>query len=102
MGKVAKYVELPLRPEKVEEFRALLEANRQHTKIEVGTLEWASYDVIGKPNSVAMFEVYADESASQEHDRSPALAPILERLDEFLDGAPTIVSLEYRAGKQDV
>ncbi|WP_162619619.1 hypothetical protein [Salinicola peritrichatus] len=55
MGKVAKYVELPLRPEKIEEFRALLEANRQHTKIEAGTMVWASYDVIGKPNSVAMF-----------------------------------------------
>ncbi|MGP6204579.1 putative quinol monooxygenase [Microbacterium sp. F2] len=101
MTKVAKYVELPLRADKVEEFRVLLEANRQHTKIEPGTLEWAIYAVDGKPSSVAMFEVYEDESASAEHDTSPALAPILERLGEFLDGDPVIVNLRYERGKYD-
>lgn len=101
MGKVAKYVELPLRAEKVAEFHTLLEANRLHTKIEPGTLEWAVYDVAGKPNSVAMFEIYRDAEASAEHDRSPALAPILERLGEFLDGEPVIVELAYRSGRED-
>lgn len=55
----------------------------------------------GEPNSVAMFELYRDEAASAEHDASPALAPILERLGEFLDGESLIKSLAYVSSRED-
>lgn len=101
MTKVAKYVELAIHPEKLEEFMSMLEANRQHTKQEPGTLEWAIYAVDGKPSSVAMFEVYENQAASDEHDRSPALEPILARLGEFLASEAVIVPLTYHVGRSD-
>jgi len=101
MTRVGKFVHLPIKPERFEEFMELLEANRQHTKTEPGTLEWSMLAVDGEPYSVAMYELYADAAASAEHDRSPALAPILERLEEFLAGAPTIMGLRYLSGRDD-
>jgi quinol monooxygenase YgiN len=101
MTRVGKFVYLPIKPERFDEFQELLEANRQHTKIESGTLEWSLFSVDGEPHSVAMFELYENEEASAEHDRSPALVPILEQLDDFLSGAPTIMGLTYDKGRSD-
>lgn len=101
MTRVGKFVHLPIRPERLDEFKELLEANRQHTKVEPGTLQWSLFSVDGEPHSVAMFELYEDEEASAEHDRSPALAPILDQLDDFLSGTPTIMGLTYEKGRDD-
>jgi len=90
---IAKFVLLPIKPERKAEFMTLLEANRTHTQSEKGALVWTLHDVADAPGSVAMYEVYEDEAASAEHDASPALAPILEQLGDFLAGEPTIVAM---------
>ena len=48
-----------------------------------------------------MYEVYTDQAASDEHDKSPALAPILERLGEFLSGEPTIIEMDVDKHRLD-
>lgn len=101
MPTVGKFVYLQIKPDRMAEFGRLLEANRQHTKIEKGTLEWTLHAVPGEPSSVAMYELYEDQEASDEHDRSPALVPILSRLDEFLSGPAVIVPLQPDKSRND-
>lgn len=99
---VAKFVLLPLLPERKEEFLQLLEANRQHTKQEPGTRMWTLHSVRDQPDSVAMYEVYDDEDASDAHDTgNPPLQQILRELPEFLSGEPTILTLDVSATRED-
>jgi quinol monooxygenase YgiN len=93
MAHVAKFVLLPIKPGRKEEFMTLIEANRDHVKTEPGALTWTLHHVDGAPDSIAMYETYESEEASAEHDRSPALAPVLAALPEFLAGEPTIIPM---------
>lgn len=93
MPHIAKFVLLPIKPGRKAEFMTLLEANRDHVKTETGNLVFTLHDVDGAPDSIAMYETYEDEEASAEHDRSPALAPVLAALPEFLAGEPTIIAM---------
>lgn len=93
MTHIAKFVLLPIKLDRKAEFMTLLEANRAHTQSEKGALIWTLHDVKDAPGSVAMYEVYEDAAAAAEHDASPALAPILQQLGDFLDGEPTIVDM---------
>ncbi|GGF38016.1 putative quinol monooxygenase [Subtercola lobariae] len=93
MPHLAKFVYLTLRPERKDDFMALIEANRLHTQNEPGTLEWTLLSVVGEPDSIAMYEIYDGQSGSDNHDESPALAAVLAALADSVTSEPVIMNL---------
>ncbi|MEF2978948.1 putative quinol monooxygenase [Subtercola sp. YIM 133946] len=93
MAHLAKFVYLKLRPERRDDFMALIEANRLHTQNEPGTLDWTLLSVVGEPDSIAMYEIYDGQQGSDEHDESPALAAVLAALGDSVTSEPVIMNL---------
>lgn len=92
MTRIAKFILLPAKAERRDELLELLNNIRRATKDEPGTQQWILHDVDGQPNSVAMYEVYDDEAASDQHtNTNPQLVHLLPRVGEFLDGEPIVL-----------
>lgn len=97
MSKIAKYVLLTSREGRREDLIRLLDPVRVASQAEVGTEVWSLHMVTGSPDAVALYEVYVNEAAAEEHDRLPALAEALRQLGGVLAGEPSITVLEVHS-----
>ena len=73
-------VRIKIKPERVEEFMAGVEANgRAARKTEPGCL---GFDILADPNdrtNVMLYETYADEAAFEAHQQTPHFKKYLEK-----------------------
>ena len=102
MTRAAKFVLLVVKPERRAELLAILNEVRRTTRAESGTQQWLLHDVLGRPDSVAMYEIYDDHAADVVHTNTNApLVGLLPRLNDFLAEPAMVVDLEIVSTRED-
>jgi quinol monooxygenase YgiN len=97
MVRLALYVPLEAKPEKVDELEQFLRDGQALAEQEPGTTAWFALRM--GPTSFAIFDVFPDEESRQAHLNGRIAEALMTRADELLTGAPQIHQLDVVASK---
>lgn len=85
-------VVLPVKPEHVEEFAALVEENVTGTRQDEGVITFNYHKVIGEPTWI-LYEIWESKEHSDAHRRKPDVQAFFAKAPQLLAGEPKIYSL---------
>jgi quinol monooxygenase YgiN len=94
MNRIAKYVQMTVKPEFEQELLERLGRVRAASADESGTELWILHSVRDRPRTYAMYEIYSDAESTESHEQLPALTDLLPRLPAMLEGDFTLVVLD--------
>ncbi len=93
MSRIAKYVQMTVKPEFEAELLERLGRVSAAAAAEPGTDIWILHSVADRPRTYAMYEIYRDAEANEAHEQLPELVDLLPRLPGMLEGDYTLTLL---------
>ncbi len=94
MSRIAKYVQMTVKPEFEQELLERLGKVKAASARESGTELWILHSVRDQPRTYAMYEIYSDAESTEAHENLPELTDLLPRLAGMLDGDYTLLVLD--------
>ncbi|MFI8794155.1 putative quinol monooxygenase [Streptomyces sp. NPDC055105] len=94
MTRIAKYVQMTVKPEFEAELLEQLGQIRAAAAKEAGTEIWILHSVRDQPRTYTMYEIYSDAEATEAHEQLPELVALLPRLPGMLENDFTLVVLD--------
>lgn len=99
MSKIAAYVEFTIQPGKRDEALELLRGAVAEARNEEGTLFYALHEDPKAPDTLVMYELYADKDALKAHSSTEAFLAMVGKLGGLSAGTPVMKFLTPIDGK---